>query len=309
MLQFTLWGMDQYTFWGKFGYYATIVSVIFYYHSKSNAMGVLSRAIVFYTSKFNKILGTGAKIFLACFESYLAVRVMDMAIGNFNRSFGDFTGTGANYFGMLLTILFLWILLSLLLLVNPLKMLDISTMYLPFHLIFIKLSCFCTGCCHGIPWEHGLYNANPNYLGYQVPVQLIEAFWGLLIFIFFLWYRKRAKTGTMFPIYLILYSATRFISEFFRPEENVLGPLKMYHILCLVAIAYGAFHLAFLHYYGKTINETFDNLHRSLDDKFAQIEAQEQAKLLAEKEKERAEQLARQEKAKAARAKAKKRKK
>ena len=79
--------------------------------------------------------------------------------------------------------------------------------------------------------------------------------------------------------------------------------------MCLVAIAYGAFHLAFLHYYGKTINETFDNLHRSLDDKFAQIEAQEQAKLLAEKEKERAERLARLEKAKAARAKAKKRKK
>ena len=178
-------------------------------------------------------------------------------------------------------------------------------MYLPFHLFFVKMSCFCAGCCHGIPWEHGLYNYNPNYLGRQVPVQLIEAFWGLLIFFFLLWYRKKAKTGNIFPMYMILYSATRFISEFLRPEENVLGPLKMYHILCLVGIVYGILHLVFLHFYRDTANTVFDNINTNLD---AQIDKHKMAKankVAEEKAKAEAERLARLEKAKLARAKAK----
>lgn len=303
MHRFTLWDMDQYAFFGVVGYYITIFSTIFYFKSKRNALGLFSRKIIFSVSKNNEGLGKFAEILFVFLESYLAVLVMDLAIGLFNRSFGEFIGTGANYFGMLLTILFLWIVLSLIFMVNPLKMLDISTMYLPFHLIFIKLSCYCTGCCWGIPWEYGPYNYHPDHPGNQVPVQLIEAIWGLLIFLFFLWYRKRAKTGNMFPMYLILYSATRFLSEFFRHEENVLGPFKMYHILCMIAIVYGIFHLIFLHFYRDTINDFFEKAHGILDAQIAQYKEDEKAKLLAEKEKEEAERLARLEKAKMARAK------
>lgn len=306
MYQFELFGVDQYTFWGLFGYYATLVSTMFYYKSKSQALGFFSKKIIFAISKKSELLSKGAKICLVFFESFLAVRVMDSIIGLFNRSFGSFVGTGANYFGMLLTILFFWIILSMLLMVNPLKMLDISTLYVPFQLIFIKLSCFCTGCCHGIPWEYGMYNHNEFYNpGRQVPVQLIEALWGLLIFIFLLWYRKRAKSGSLFPIYMILYSATRFFSEFFRTEENVLGPFKMYQILCMIAIVYGIFHLCFLRFYRDTINEFFDKVDSNIDKQKTDYEA----KLIREKENAEAERLARLEKAKAARAKAKARKK
>lgn len=301
--------MSAYDFWGIVGYYVMLFSTLFYYKSKQNAMGLYSRMIIFFATQKNKILGKIVRFLLFVLESYLAAVIIDLAIGNFNMSFGEFIGTGANYFGMLLTVLFFWIVLSLLLMANPLKILDISTMYLPLQLIFIKLSCYCAGCCWGIPWEHGPYNYHPNHPGNQVPVQLIESIWALLIFLFLLWYRKKAKTGSLFPIYMILYSATRFLSEFFRHEENVLGPLKMYHILCLIGIAYGIFHLCFLRFYRDTINEFFDNVHGKLDAKFAGYETAKLSRIAEEKEKEEADRLARLEKAKQNRAKAKARKK
>ena len=298
--------MSAYTFFGYVGYYVMLFSTIFYYKDKSNAMGLYTRAISSYASRINETLGKIIKVAFIIIEGLLAATLVDITIGLFNRSFGDFVGTGANYFGFLLTILFFWILFSVLIVANTLKILDISTMYLPLHLVFVKLSCFCNGCCHGIEWEHGIYNSNPYYEGTQVPVQLIEAFWALLIFFILLWYRKRAKPGNVFPMYMILYSATRFFSEFFRPEENVLGPLKMYHILCLIGIAYGFLHLAFLHFYRDIAIEFFDNINAKLDMK---IEEMKTAKIAAEKERTEAERLERLEKAKAARAKAKKRKK
>ena len=309
MHHFTVGGMSQYDFLGVVGYYVMLFSTLFYYKSKRNAMGLFSRKIIFAATKINKILGKIFEILLFVLESYLAASIIDLAIGNFNRSFGEFVGTGANYFGMLLTVLLFWIVLSLILMVNPLKLLDISTMYLPVYLFFIKLACYCTGCCWGIPWEKGPYNHHISHPGNQVPVQLIEAIWALLIFLFLLWYRKKAKTGSLFPIYMILYSATRFLSEFFRHEENILGPLKMYHILCLIGIAYGAFHLLFLHFYRETINAFFDNIHGKFDAQVAAYEKDKAARLVAEKEREEADRIARAEKAKQNRAKAKARKK
>ncbi len=309
MHRFNIGEMSAYDFWGVFGYYVMLFSTLFYYKSKQNAMGLYSRMIIFSATQTNEFLGKIVRFLLFVLESYLAAVIIDLAIGNFNRSFGEFIGTGANYFGMLLTVLFFWIVLSLLIMANPLKILDISTMYLPLQLIFIKLSCYCAGCCWGIPWEQGPYNYHPNHPGNQVPVQLIEAIWALLIFLFLLWYRKKAKTGSVFPIYMILYSATRFLSEFFRHEENVLGPFKMYHILCLIGIAYGIFHLSFLRFYRDTINEFFDNVHGKLDAKFTGYETAKLSRIAEEKEKEEAERLARLEKAKQNRAKAKARKK
>lgn len=301
--------MFIYNFLNNVGTYIMILSSLFYYKSKRDAMGLHSRKIIFVASKANKILGKIVEILLFAIESLLSAYIVNLAVNNFNRSFGAFIGTGANYFGMLLTVLFFWVVFSLLIMANPLKILDISTMYLPIILFFFKIACYCAGCCWGIPWEHGPYNYHPDHPGNQVPVQLIEAFWAFAIFLFLLWYRRKAKTGSLFPIYMILYSATRFLSEFFRHEENVLGPLKMYHILCLIGIAYGIFHLVFLRFYRDTINEFFDNIHGKLDTQMAEYETDKAKKLVEKKEKEEADRLERLEKAKKARAKAKVRKK
>lgn len=298
-----------YNFLNMVGIYAMYFSAFFYYKSKCNAMGVYSKTIMFFTSRINEEFGKVVKIILFVIESFFAARVVALTINGFNRPFGRLVGTGANYFGFLLTILFFWVVLSLLLMANPLKILDISTMYLPVCLFFVKISCYCAGCCYGIPWEYGPYNHHPDHPGNQVPVQLIEAFWALAIFLFLLWYRKKAKTGSLFPIYMILYSSTRFLSEFFRSEENILGPLKMYHILCLVGIACGLFHLFFLHFYRDTINIVFDGLYGKVEAKITGLETAKANRIAEEKARQEAERLERLEKAKNARAKAKARKK
>lgn len=298
-----------YNFLNAAGVCVMLFSSLFYYKSKRNAMGLYAKIITFFTSRVNEKFGKSVEMFFFAIESLLAAYIVNLTVNNFNRSFGRFIGTGANYFGLLLTILFFWLVFSFLIMANPLKILDISTMYLPILLIFFKIACYCAGCCYGIPWEYGPYNHHPDHPGNQVPVQLIEAFWALLIFFFLLWYRKRAKTGSLFPIYMILYSATRFLSEFFRNEENVLGPLKIYHILCLVGIAYGLFHLFFLHFYRDTINSVFDGLYGKVDAKIIGLETAKANRMAEEKARQEAERLERLEKAKKARAKAKARKK
>ena len=111
----------------------------------------------------------------------------------------------------------------------------------PLALIFSKLGCFCSGCCHGVECSFGMHNYDTNTV--EFPVQLVETSLAVLIFVFIMLYRKKAKEGTLFPTYLILYSSTRFFSEFFRFEENVIWNLKTYQILCIAGIIIGIIEL------------------------------------------------------------------
>ena len=156
-----------------------------------------------------------------------------------NFFLGKVIGTGANYFAALVIVPVLWTFISINYGFNPLEQIDFVATSFPLYLIFAKFCCFFAGCCNGIPWEHGVYIVD---LGQKLfPVQLVEALWAVLIFIFLTKYREsgKAKTGTIYPLYVILYCATRFCSEFLRIEENVLGPLKLYHVLCLMGLVYG----------------------------------------------------------------------
>lgn len=186
-----------------------------------------------------------------------------------NRILGDALGTGANYFGAFFIVPILWVFLSVNYGANPLEQLDFVSTCLPFYLIFVKLSCFTAGCCSGIAWEHGMYNITDNQ--HQVPVQLIEAFWGLLILVILTQYRKKAKTGTVFPMYAILYSSTRFISEFLRSEENVFGPLKLYHILCLIGIVYGIIFWIVVAKYRDRVNAYYDKKYMEAEEELVEL--------------------------------------
>lgn len=168
-------------------------------------------------------------------ETFTAIYMFNMI---FNWVFGDFFDTGANYFGTLVAVPVLWILLSIYYGHNPLVKLDFMTLCLPIYLIFAKFGCFMAGCCYGIPWEYGLYNEKYGQEK-QVPIQLIEAALALIIYFLLKKISKKAKVGTLFPIYLMLYCGTRFFSEFLRNEENILGPFKMYHLLCVAGFVVG----------------------------------------------------------------------
>ena len=222
----------------------------------------VSQGLPWYKKVSNKILSFLSKdYFWIILEIYLMANYVQYN-GVFNSSFGKAVGTGANYFALLFFNGALYILYCCVVGVNPLKQLDWAAPSYPLALIFSKIACFCSGCCWGIEWEHGLYSYRNEQ--YEFPVQLVEMFLALLIFIFMMLYKKKAKRGTLFPIYLIVYSGTRFFSEFLRREENVFGPFKMYHILCVIGIVVGVVLLFIVKKFGDEIDAHFDKKYRGV---------------------------------------------
>lgn len=224
--------------------------------------GTVSQELPWYKKVSNKILSFLSKdYFWIILEIYIMANFIQYN-GVFNKSFGKSVGTGANYFALLFFNGALYILYCCVVGINPLKQLDWAAPSYPLALIFAKIACFCAGCCWGIEWEHGLYNYRTER--YEVSTQLIEMSLALLIFIFMMLYKKKAKRGTLFPIYLIVYCGTRFFSEFLRREENVLGPFKMYHILCVIGIVVGIVLLLVVKIFGDKIDAHFDKNYRGV---------------------------------------------
>lgn len=163
--------------------------------------------------------------------------IVQVLPGLLHFPFGRLVGTGANYFGTVFTAPVFIAAVCFILRKDFWEKMDLVTPAYALGLFCLKLICFCDGCCRGIRTPYGLF----NYTSQQVefPVQLVEAGFALLIFFFLLFWEKKAARGTLYPVYMIMYSASRFFSEFLRCEENVLGIFKIYHILCIVGVIAG----------------------------------------------------------------------
>ncbi|MBN2421388.1 prolipoprotein diacylglyceryl transferase [Candidatus Woesearchaeota archaeon] len=79
------------------------------------------------------------------------------------------------------------------------------------------------------------------------PSQLYESFYSFVIFgILFSLRNKKMKRGVLFAWFLVLYSALRFITEFFREPDSQLGfimGITMGQILCILMFVAGLFML------------------------------------------------------------------
>ncbi|MBR3768234.1 MAG: prolipoprotein diacylglyceryl transferase [Clostridia bacterium] len=252
----TVLGMDLYDFFGVLGVFALL---IFNYSMIKKKIPLLSKSakmLIDYFEKKSKFkflaniyLWTILEIFLISLFQYVPILIL-------NPAFGDFVRTGVNYFGSILFVWFILMIFFFVLSVDPFKQLDLITPAYAIDLFFIKLACFCAGCCRGIECSFGLYNQSSELV--EFPVQLVEAGLALLIFIFILLIRNKAKEGTLFPIYLITYSGTRFFSEFLRHEPDVFWRLKTYHILCIIGVVLGIIELIVALFFGDKISRFYD---------------------------------------------------
>ena len=111
-----------------------------------------------------------------------------------NHLTGLILNTGVNYFGLIFGMPILLPFLCWLIGVDPFKQIDLIVPAYPLALFFMKLGCFCAGCCSGIPANIYLFGSNPLF--HNFPIQLVEAGIALLLFIFFLFYKNKAKEGT-----------------------------------------------------------------------------------------------------------------
>ncbi len=175
-------------------------------------------------------------------------------------NFAKLVDTGGNFFGVAYFVPFILITLFVLFWQNPLKNLDYFTFCIPVELIFMKIGCFCAGCCNSIWWPGGVYNYSKERE--ELPIQLIESACALLIFIILVVYDKKAKNrkdGELYPLFIMLYSGMRFVSEFWRGQKLVWGPFRYYHLFCAIGIVYGIITFVIVRRYSDTITRYFDN--------------------------------------------------
>ena len=159
-----------------------------------------------------------------------------------NRAFAEwFTHGNANYYGNLTAWLIVMTLFPVIFRVSPLKTMDLLSLGLPLSLFVAKLACFFHGCCSGFEMSNSWY-INQETDRYEFPVQLVEALVALAIYAFLRQYQRRNKIpGSVFPVYVLLYAKTRFVTECFRADfANVLGPFDAYQIMSVVYVFLGA---------------------------------------------------------------------
>lgn len=113
-----------------------------------------------------------------------------------------------------------------------------------------RVANFINGEVYGIPTNLPWAVQFPSDLQPRHPSQIYEAVKNLLIFAILLFMQKKeTKQGTLFATFLLFYGALRFIIEFVKEPEMMLGPLTMGQILSIPMMLGGIW--LFLRLYGK----------------------------------------------------------
>jgi prolipoprotein diacylglyceryltransferase len=87
-----------------------------------------------------------------------------------------------------------------------------------------------------VPWGHDFGDGISRH-----PVQLYEAIAMLVFLVGFTLllrrgYRIAARAG--FYLFVGVYAAQRFLWEFIKPYGTIIGPLNLFHLICLGLLAY-----------------------------------------------------------------------
>lgn len=98
---------------------------------------------------------------------------------------------------------------------------DLMTCFAPAAQAVGRVGCLLAGCCYGVEVRHMFTVPGTIYAEPRLPWPLLEAALSLAILVFFLIAKpERKRPGALFPLYLILYSAGRFVLEFFRGDAS-----------------------------------------------------------------------------------------
>lgn len=140
--------------------------------------------------------------------------------------------SGFSLLGVFFSVPFFSFLYAKIFRVPFLKLIDYSFGGILWELAFYRIGCFCSGCCGGIPWEYGL--EFPDGIRY-FPAQIVEVVFDLGIYFTIIRFSKsnRLIPGGEYASLLILYGCLRFILEFFRERNNIIGSFSDSHFIAL----------------------------------------------------------------------------
>lgn len=115
---------------------------------------------------------------------------------------------------------------------DPRKVFDVMTLCLISALLFARINCTVSGCCLGklLPGSELL----------RWPTREAEMlFHMILLVLFYQKLRRGDQSGTLYPLYMILYGIFRFLTEWFREGEVLFYGMHLAHFWSLLSIAVG----------------------------------------------------------------------
>ena len=123
------------------------------------------------------------------------------------------------------------------------------------------------GAPTNLPWKLfiPLSNRPPSLREFEYfhPTFLYESLWNLGVFSLLLWLffwglkqPHKFRSGTLFLVYLIAYSAGRVWIEGLRTDSLMFGPIKMAQMVSLIGIAIGSAGLLWTYGLGKRLPDT-----------------------------------------------------
>ncbi|MHC4752283.1 MAG: prolipoprotein diacylglyceryl transferase family protein [Planctomycetota bacterium] len=100
-----------------------------------------------------------------------------------------------------------------------------------------RIGCLCAGCCHGkpsaVPWA--IYSQELNAMVHPTQIYSIAGEITSFIILWLLW-RNLDYRKYLYPLYVLILSVHRFISEFFRgdyPGPEIFPHLRIYQSICI----------------------------------------------------------------------------
>lgn len=155
---------------------------------------------------------------------YIAVtyRIKELLVMISNGDFSFLKNVGLVFYGGLIGGVLGGLICSKLLNINIVSLERCVVPYVPIGHAIGRIGCLLAGCCYGFPYDgvfavRSVFSPGSNT---YFPVQIVEAFFDVLIAVFLLFYTKkeRSKYNVLFS-YLCLYSILRFCLEFLRGDE------------------------------------------------------------------------------------------
>ncbi|MGE5404418.1 MAG: prolipoprotein diacylglyceryl transferase [Candidatus Saccharibacteria bacterium] len=121
------------------------------------------------------------------------------------------------------------------------KVTDLFAPFVALGYAFTRIGCFLNGCCYGkptdLPWAVVFPNLDPLP---RHPTQIYSSVISFGLFFLLYWlYKRRRFDGQIFAVYLVLYSAIRFMIESLRENLVVWQGLTISQVIAAGGIVIG----------------------------------------------------------------------
>lgn len=150
---------------------------------------------------------------------------------------GNFTGT--SFYGAILLVPVLFLPVALIFWISYGKLMDICAPAECIMLALMKVQCAVNGCCVG-----RVLSVDTSGKEIRFPSQIVELIFALAIMVaLMLIMHKKESVGKIYPYYMILYGASRFLLNLLRETTPFIWILPAGNFWSLVSIALGVIWL------------------------------------------------------------------